>query len=166
MASFTLNTPVISFKKDDDYETGEKLWRMILPYLQPYNTIYEPFYCTGKSGEILSSFGFNVIHKDEDFFLHYNDYEYDIIVSNIPFSIKKKIFDTLREIDVPFIIIVPVSTMTKMFFIDTYKNEDITILIPPKRMQFDKKGVELSRCCFDCIFICYKLGLDKQIIFL
>jgi len=166
MASLSLNTPVISFKKDDDYETGEKIWKMILPYLQPYNTIYEPFFCTGKSGEIFTKFGFDCIHKDEDFFLHYNDYEYDIIISNPPFSIKKKIFDMLREIDKPFIMIVPVSTMTKQFFRDKYKNEDVTILIPPKRMQFDKKGVELSRCWFDCVFICYKLGLDKQIIFL
>src|SRR5210317_347769 len=166
MASLTLNSGIISFKKDDDYETTETIWKLIVPYLQPYDTIYEPFYCSGKSGNIITSFGFNVIHKDEDFFLHYNDYQYDIIVSNPPFSIKKKVFDTLKEIDKPFIMIVPVSTITKQFFRDKYKNEDITILIPPKRLQFSKKYVELNRCWFDCLFVCYKLGLDKQMIFL
>lgn len=165
MASLTLNSKQ-DFKKDDDYETTETIWKLILPYLEGYNTIYEPFYCTGKSGDILTTFGFEVIHKDEDFFLHYKQYDYDIIVSNPPFSIKKKIFDTLREIDKPFIMIVPVSTMTKHFFQSKYKNQDITFLIPPKRMQFSKSGKDLDRCWFDCVFVCYKLGLDKQIIFL
>jgi len=165
MASLTLNSGMIRFKKDDDYETTETIWKLILPYLNKYNTIYEPFYCSGKSGEIIQSFGFDVIHKDEDFFTHYNDYEYDIIVSNPPFSIKKEIFDTLREIDKPFILIVPVSTITKVFF-KPYRDKDISILIPPKRLQFSKKGEDLDRCWFDCIFVCYKLGLDKQIIYL
>jgi len=49
---------------------------------------------------------------------------------------------------------------------DKYKGEDISILIPRNRMQFSKKGDINKRCWFDTIFVCYKLGLNKQMIFL
>lgn len=165
MASLTLRGKQ-DFKNNDDYETTETIWKLIVPYLNDYNTIYEPFYCSGKSGEIFTKLGFDCIHKDEDFFLHYNDYDYDIIVSNPPFSVKKKIFDTLKDIDKPFILIVPISTMTKQYFKNKYKNEDITFLIPPKRLQFSKKGEDLDRCWFDCCFCCYKLNLGTPLIYL
>jgi len=164
MASLSLNT---SFKNDDDYETTPEIWNNIVPFLSFDKIIYEPFYCSGRSKEILNNIGYeNVIHKDEDFFVNYQRHNYDIIVSNPPFSKKKKIFDTLREIDKPFIMIVPVSIITKQFFMDKYKGEDISILIPRNRMQFSKKGDINKRCWFDTIFVCYKLGLGKEIIFL
>ena len=166
MASLTLNSGIIGFKKDDDYETTEEIWKMIYPYMKNYVSLYEPFYCSGKSGEILKSFGLNVIHEDEDFFENYMKHDYDLIVSNPPFSIKKQVFDTLHKINKPFIMISPVSIITKLFFREKYEDEDITILIPLRRLQFSKKDKQLSRCWFDCIFVCYKLGLDKQIIFL
>jgi hypothetical protein len=158
---------MISFKKDDDYETTEDIWAYILPFLSFDKVIYEPFYCSGRSKEILNNLGYkDVIHEDVDFFTNHDKYEYDVIVSNPPFSIKKKVFDKLREIDKPFIMISPVSILTKQFFMDKYKGEDISILVPKRRMQFSKKGEVNGRCWFDCIFVCYKLGLDKQIIFL
>ncbi len=166
MSSMPLRNGIITFKNDDDYETTEEIWKMALPYMKKYISLYEPFYCSGKSGEILKSFGFNVIHQDEDFFTNYMRHDYDLIVSNPPFSIKKKVFDTLHKINKPFIMISPVSIITKLFFREKYEDEDITILIPLRRLQFSKKGEDLNRCWFDCIFVCYKLGLDKQIIFL
>ena len=165
MASITL-TPQKNYKKDDDYETTEYIWGLIKTYLSNYSTIYEPFYCNGKSGEIFTKFGFDCIHKDEDFFENYNNYDYDIIVSNPPFSIKKQIFHTLKEIDKPFIMIAPISVITKVYFREKYENTDITILIPKKRMQFSKNDVVQGGSWFDSVFICYKLGLDKEIIYL
>lgn len=154
-------------KSNDDYESTEDIWKNIVPFVPFDKIIYEPFYCTGRSKDILNSIGYeNVIHNDVDFFTHYDKYEYDIIISNPPFSIKKKIFDKLREIDKQFIMIVPVSIITKQFFMDKYKDEDISILVPKKRMQFSKKGDINGRSWFDCIFVSYKLGLEKQIIFL
>ena len=62
--------------------------------------------------------------------------------------------------------IVPVSTITKLFFREKYADQDITMLIPNRRLQFSKKDEDLSRCWFDCVFLSYKLNLGKQIIFL
>ena len=52
----------ISFENNDDYETTEEIWKMVYPYMKNFDSLYEPFYCSGKSGEILKSFGFNVIY--------------------------------------------------------------------------------------------------------
>jgi len=164
MTSLTLRSN--TYKNDDDYETTEEIWEHILPFVSLDKIIYEPFYCSGRSKDILNNLGYkNVIHENEDFFINHQRHNFDTIVSNPPFTIKKKVFDTLREIDKPFIMIVPVSIITKQFFMDKYKDSDITLLIPRKRMQFSKSGQPLSRCWFDTIFVCYKLGLEKQIIF-
>jgi hypothetical protein len=164
MASLTLKGN--TFKNNDDYETNEDIWVMIKHYIPFGKIIYEPFYCSGRSGQILREMGFITIHEDEDFFIHHKRHHYDIIVSNPPFSIKNKILQTLYEIDKPFILIVPVSIITKQYFTELYKDKDVSILIPPKRLQFSKKGQDLNRCWFDCLFLTYKLGLDKQIIYI
>jgi hypothetical protein len=166
MCSLPLRNGIISFKNDDDYETPKYIWEMLDPYMDKNQTIYDPFYCSGLSKQYLNELGYNVIHNDEDFYENYDKHEYDIIVSNPPFSDKKKVFNKLKEIDKPFIMIVPVSTITKKFFRDKFKDDDISMLIPNGRLQFSKKGEQLSRCWFDCVFLCYKLNLDKQIIYL
>ena len=61
----------------------------------------------------------------------YNKLDYDIIISNPPFSIKQKIFKLLKQIDKPFILIVPVSIITKKYFMDNFK-DDFQIIIPKK----------------------------------
>ena len=167
MTSLPLRNGIITFAKNDQYETPKYIWEMLAPFVDKNHTIYEPFYCSGLSKQYLNELGYkNVIHVDEDFYDNYDKYEYDIIISNPPYSNKKKVFDTLKIIDKPFIMIVPVSTITKKFFRDKFKDDDITMLIPNKRLQFSKKGNTLSRCWFDTLFLCYKMNLKKQIIFL
>ena len=167
MSSLPLKRGIIQYRNDDDYETTEKIWKCILPFISLDKIIYEPFFSSGRSKDILNGLGYkNVIHEDEDFFSKYDTYKYDVIVSNPPFSIKKKIFDKLKEIDKPFIMISPVSIITKQFFMNMYKSEDISILIPRNRMQFAKKGEINGKSWFDCVFVCYKMGLGKELIFL
>ncbi len=156
----------VSFKKDDDYETPKYIWEMILKLVPRDKILYDPFYCRGNTASVMKELGYECIHEDEDFFTNHHRYEYDILLSNPPFSIKKKIFDELKKIDKPFILIVPVSTITKKYFMDNYRNDDITIIIPPKRMQFMKNGKQLKECWFDTVFICYKMGLNEKIIYI
>ena len=33
--------------KDDDYETHTKILKDLLPFIEKYNIIYDPFYCNG-----------------------------------------------------------------------------------------------------------------------
>jgi len=162
----SVKQPVMSYQKDDDYETPKYIWEMILKFISREKTLYDPFYCRGHTKSVMEELGYDCIHEDEDFFTSHDKHEYDILLSNPPFSIKKKVFDKLKKIDKPFILIVPVSTITTKYFKDNFKNDDITIIIPEKRLQFMKNGKQLKDCCFDTIFVCYKMNMEKQMIYL
>jgi hypothetical protein len=156
-----------TFTKFDDYMTPKKAWENIKDYIPTDKKIWEPFFGDGKSGEFLTELGFEVIHKDEDFFeTNYNDV---VVVSNPPFSKKKEIINRLVELNKPFILIMTSSTINCKYM-KNLLGKDLQIIIPNKRIQFDKfeKGERKTggRCNFDCFYYCYKIGLDKDILFL
>jgi hypothetical protein len=163
MAGFSTKT----FKKDDDYYTPKSAWEAIQHLIPKDKTIWEAFYGDGKSGEYLQELGFNVIHKEEDFFIH--NYG-DIVVSNPPFSMKKEVLTRLKDLKKPFILIMPSSMINYKYCNDLFRDDRLQIVIPRRRIQFDsmKNGerIQLGRCNFDCFYYCYKMDLDRDITFL
>ena len=158
MATFQTKT----FLKHDDYMTPKYAWENIQQYIPKDKIIWEAFMGDGKSGEYLKELGFDVIHNDNDFF---ESNEGDIIISNPPFSLVKKIVPRLIELDKPFILLMPVSKIATQYFKD-FKNK-IQIMIPDKRINFIKNGNEkTSNCNFDCFYYCYKMNLSTDIIWL
>ena len=166
MASLTLRggKKAINFNKDDDYMTPKEVWESIAHLLPKDKVIWESFYGDGKSGEYLTELGFQVEHHDIDFFDD-PSFNYDILVSNPPYSIKPKVFKRLAEIDKPFVMLVPVSTMTKKF-LKTYFQDKIQIIIPKSRIHFVKNGVQTKASWFDTCFIAHRMNLEKDITFL
>jgi|TARA_B110000503_G_scaffold140409_1_gene231251 hypothetical protein len=166
MASFHTKT----FLKHDDYMTPKYAWEDIQQYIPKDKVIWEAFYGDGNSGSYLADMGFDVIHKDIDFFE--ND-EGEIIVSNPPFSEAKKIMPRLRELDKPFILIMPSSKINTQYFRNSFKDVDdpLQIIIPRKRIQFIKlvngEIADLeNKCNFDCFYYCYKMNLPRDIIWM
>jgi len=164
MAGFHSKT----FTKHNDYMTPKHAWEDIKDYI-PKKKIWEAFYGDGKSGDYLTELGFDVIHEARDFFE--DPPEYDIIVSNPPFSEAKEIMKKLREIDKPFILIMPSSKINTSYFRE-WKDKGLQIIIPRKRIHFTKliDGKELdiqkNACNFDCFYYCYKIDLEKDILWL
>ena len=152
------------FVKDDEYNTPKEVWESIAHLLPKDKILWECFYGDGKSREYLSDLGFKVEHHKIDFFDDPN-FDYDILVSNPPYSIKPKVFKRLSEIDKPFMMLVPVSTITKKF-LKTYFQDKIQIVIPKTRIHFVKNGVQTKASWFDTLWVCYKMNLEKDIIFL
>jgi hypothetical protein len=156
-------------KEDDEYNTPKELWENIVNYLPGKDkVVWEAFYGNGKSGQILSDLGCTVIQSNVDFFddnSHIID-KTDMIVTNVPFSKKKEILIKLKEIDKPFILIMPAATMFTNYFKETFDENEIQIIIPAKRMHFEKNGVVLKRTSFDCCYFCYKMNLKNDIVWL
>ena len=167
MASFHTKT----FSKHDDYMTPKTAWVNIDQYIPKDKIIWEPFYGDGKSGEYLREIGCKeVIHLQEDFFE--ND-KGECIMSNPPFSDTKRIMNRLKQLDKPFILILPSSKINTQYFRENFKNTDsqLQIIIPRKRIQFVKlvDGDEVdapNKCNFDCFYYCYKMNLSRDIIWL
>jgi hypothetical protein len=143
----------------DDFNTPIKVWKDIEKYIPKDKVIWCPFYNDGK--HTLIDLQYNVIHEDKDFF-EYEPEDYDIIVDNPPFSIKKKILKRLLILDKPFILIMPISTLCSKYF-KQYKDK-IQIIIPPKRYNFIPQLK--SSATFDTFFYCYKMNLEKDILWL
>jgi len=158
--------------KLDDYNTPLYVWEMLLDYLNlDKNTkIYEPFYSNGVAKNYLAKLGYNnVIHENMNFFDNYDKYDYEIIISNPPYSIKKNILKTLYNIDKPFVLIVPTAIISKLYM-KTIFGKDIDklqFIIPNRRIQFERlDGYNQKRTAFDTIFLCYKMNLQKDIVYM
>lgn len=164
MAGFSTKT----FTKHDDYMTPFSAWDNIKQYIPKDKVIWEAFYLNGESGTHLNKLGFNVIHEDIDFFE--ND-KGDIIVSNPPFTRIPEVLARLKEINKPFILIMPSSKINTQYFRKLFCNTEdpIQIIIPIQRIQFEKlvegKKVENQKqaCNFDCFYYCWKIGLERDI---
>lgn len=162
MSAFQTKT----FLKHDDYMTPKFAWEDIKEYIPNDKEIWEAFYGNGTSGSYLKELGFNVIHEPVDFFENNLG---EIIVSNPPFSMVKKIMPRLLELDKPFILIMPSSKINTQYF-RPWKKKGIQIIIPPKRIHFIKlvngKEVESKGANFDCFYYCYKMNLENDITWL
>lgn len=144
---------------NDEYYTPNEEWDKIKHLIPKDKVIWEAFYGDGASGAYLATQGFNVISRDEDFFTANHG---DIVVTNPPFSKKKQVIQRLVELDKPFIMIMPLEVMTYKY-IEPIR-PFLQVLIPNKRMTFLKDGKPV-KFNYECIFFCYKMNLDKDLMY-
>ncbi len=167
MAGFHTKT----FTKHDDYMTPKSAWDNIKHLIPKNKVLWEAFYGDGGSGTHLSSLGFTTIHENIDFFT--NDCG-DIVVSNPPFTKTKEVLTRLKQLEKPFILIMPCSKINTQYVRNLFKDsqDQLQIIIPRKRIHFiktvDGKVPDdyKSKCNFDCYYYCYKIGLERDIIWL
>lgn len=166
MAGFSTKT----FSTHDDYMTPKSAWVAIKHIIPQNKLIWEAFYGDGTSGQYITELGFNVIHQDVDFFE--NDLG-DIVVSNPPFTKCSEVLARLKELDKPFILIMPCSKLITQYFRKLFNGDnDLQIVIPRKRIQFIKlvDGKPLDNwknaCNFDCFYYCWKINLPHSMIWL
>jgi hypothetical protein len=147
--------------KNDKWGTPNWVWDELKPHIPKDKIIWEPFYLNGKSGEYLRELGFDVIHEDEDFF---ENNKGDIIISNPPFSIKKLILKRLKELDKPFILLLPIETLTTKYFKNIFIDDtNFTMFFISKRIGFEGFGGKPYR--MTTIFLGYKVS-DRKLIYL
>ena len=148
--------------KDDDYETPKNILEMLLPYIKDYNIIYDPFYCAGRVKKDWEELGKTCINEKLDAFWRETPAEFDITISNIPFSCKEKCMELFFKLKKPFIILMPIDAMGSVWIKKYF--DDLQIIIPKKRLNFSKNGIVAGSCWFDTCFYCYGLDLKKDII--
>lgn len=144
----------------DHYITPNYAWHWIKDII-PCKNIYDPFYCDGKSGQIFKDMGFNIYHKQEDFFLNspknWEEQKEDYcIVSNPPYSIMGKVFKELKKRDRPFIMLVTIQKTATKYFRDTFKNGECSIVYPPTKIKFVYKGAKTYSSIPNTCYVCYR----------
>lgn len=154
--------------KYDEYYTPKEEWLNIQKFIPKGKVIWEPFNNTEDansfdSAKYLRQMGFKVISRPYNPKTGKNDFfksdHGDIVVSNPPFTLKREVLLRMKELDKPFILILPLPTMNTIYFRDMFMHEkDFGIIIPKKRIDFKNKINKASNC-FECAFYCWKVGV-------
>lgn len=149
----------------DDYTTPKYVWEQIKQFIPDDSIIWESAYCDGTSGSHFEELGFNVIHENKDYF-NWEPDNYTIQITNPPYSIKQKWIKRALELGKPWILLMSENVLgTK--YLKELTNEQIQIILPKRRINFNKiiDGIHVKNnsCSFNCYYYCYGLKLPKDI---
>ena len=168
------------FAVNDEYMTRKSAWEDIYKYIPKKikngNTVvWEAFYGSGDSAKYLREMGFKVYSKDEDFFNVTKDKliykKIGITITNPAFSCKAEVLKRLKELGIPFVLLVPTTVLHTLYFKNIFKGDkNIQLLFPYKKRQFDKQGLkpgekQNDNCSFYTVYICWKVGMKNDITF-
>lgn len=103
------------------------------------------------------------IESGQDFF-DYEPSEWDVIVSNPPFTNKRKFFERALSFDKPFALIMTNTWLNDSAPKQLFKHRDLQLLMFDKRMKFiSPDGRDNNKITFSSSYYCWNL-LPKQII--
>lgn len=152
-------------KKNDELYTPNYAIEPLLKYLPKDKIIWE---CTdfGSSNitKLLKQHDYKVIstHKDNfDFLTDIPNFDFDIIITNPPYSLKNEFLKKCYEYDKPFCLLLPLTSLEGIERGKMFREKGIDVLVLDKRCDFmDNKKSNW----FNTSWFCYKV-LPKQLIF-
>lgn len=149
-------------EKNDELYTPDEAVLPILKYLDKDKIYWE---CTdfGESNitKILKENGFKVVHtnKNEVNFLEDDvDFEFDVIITNPPYSLKNEFLKKCYEYQKPFMLLLPLTALEGKERGTLYRKYGVEVIVLDKRINFmkEKKNVWFNTSWF-CHKICDKL---------
>lgn len=152
-------------EKNDELYTPDYAIEPLLKYLPKNKIIWE---CTdfGSSNitKLLKQHDYKVIstHKDNfDFLTDIPNFDFDIIITNPPYSLKNEFLKKCYEYDKPFCLLLPLTSLEGIERGKMFREKGIDVLVLDKRCDFmDNKKSNW----FNTSWFCYKV-LPKQLIF-
>lgn len=101
---------------------------------------------------------FSHIDNGQDFF-NYEPKQWDIIISNPPFTDKRKFFERALSFGKPFSLLMSLTWLNDSAPKQLFKEKDLQLLMFDKRIKFNN----LNKITFSSAYFCYNF-LPKQII--
>ena len=151
-------------KYDELYTPSEAIYP-ILKYLDKNKIYWE---CTdyGSSNitKILKENGFKIIGtgKEEiDFLNEKPSFDFDVIITNPPYSLKNQFLKKCYEYNKPFLLLLPITTLEGKERNKIFKKYGLEIIVLDKRINFMKNK---NNVWFNTSWFCWKV-LPKQLIF-
>jgi len=154
--------------KNDECYTPAYAVKPILKYIPEGSTVWCPF--DTKESEFVKQISqeHNVIYSHidykEDFFQWEPMIEWDMIISNPPFTNKRKYFERALSFNKPFALIMTNTWLNDSAPMKLFKDKDLQLLMFDKRMKFNSPdGRPNNKITFSSSYYCYNM-LPKQII--
>jgi hypothetical protein len=165
----TQKVKLMSNKPFDELYTPNEATECLLSFIpKSVKTIWEPTAIPNSTiVKVLRDNGYKVItshiDKGQDFLKYIPEEQFDMIITNPPFSLKDKFLKRAFEIDKPFFFLLPLTTLEGQKRNKLFSNRKIEMVIPNKRFNFikGKKGSWFQTSWFG-----YKIGLENQLNFI
>lgn len=152
-------------EKNDELYTPNYAIEPLLKYLPKNKIIWE---CTdfGSSNitKLLKQHDYKVIstHKDNfDFLTDIPNFDFDIIITNPPYSLKNEFLKKCYEYDKPFCLLLPLTSLEGIERGKMFREKGIDVLVFDRRCDFMNNG---KSNWFNTSWFCYDV-LPKQLIF-
>lgn len=158
-------------KESDIQFTPDYVAKAIIKYVPPWtDTIWCPFDNDNSAFvRLLRETGYKVIatclENGQNFFTYEPNENYDLIISNPPFSLKDEILARLTELGKPYAMLLPLPTLQGQKRFDDLKNCEV--LVFDKRISYwqDEARTQMkTQPAFASIFIC-KDFLPERLVF-
>lgn len=140
----------------------------IIKYIRKHWVVWCPF--DTEDSEFVKQIrknGNKVIHshinEGQDFYSYEPEEHWDCIVSNPPFTAKRKIFERALSFGKPFALIMTNTWLNDSAPKQLFKDKDLQLLMFDKRMKFMNNGEVQNKITFSSSYYCWNL-LPKQII--
>lgn len=159
--------------KNDEFYTPMYAVKPLIDYLKQNNLINKNqiIWCPFDKPEsnfvqYLKNIGYKVIssHIDDGYDFYKYEPEFDIIISNPPFTGKRKIFERALSFNKPFALLMSNTWLNDSAPKQLFKNKDLQLFMFEKRVHFiQPDGTINKKTTFSSSYYCYNL-LDKQIV--
>ncbi len=152
--------------KNDEYYTPKYGVEPILKYIPKDAVVWCPFDTAdsefvkqiSKQNKVVYSH----IATGQDFF-NYEPKKWDVIISNPPFTNKKKYFERALSFNKPFALIMTNTWLNDAAPKQLFKDKDLQLLLFDKRMKFNNNGLIQHKITFSSSYYCWNF-LPQQII--
>lgn len=140
----------------------------IIKYIPKGSVIWCPFDKNDSNFVVLlKEAGFKVINSHisygQDFFTYEPVEHWDCIVSNPPFTDKRKIFERALSFDKPFALLMSNTWLNDAAPVQLFMDKQLQLLLFDKRMKFLNNGKIDNKITFSTSYYCHKL-LPKDLI--
>ena len=158
------------FDMPDECYTPENAIYPLLPFIKCYKTICDCAFGSGMLAHHFNKFGFNVVGIEGYNFLSKDSEkiaDFDIIITNPPYSLKDKFLERVFEIRKPFAFLLPLTTLEGIKRSKMFRDKNIQLIIPNRRINFANPcgRKNKSSCWFATCWFCWKMDLPKQLNF-
>ena len=154
--------------KNDECHTLDYAVKPILRFIPEEAVVWCPFdlresefvkQITELGNRVIATHIFN----GQDFYTYEPDEHWDCIISNPPFTGKRKIFERALSFGKPFALLMSNTWLNDSAPKQVFKDYDLQLLMFEERMKFENNGIINNKITFSTSYFCYNF-LPKQII--
>lgn len=155
----------------DDFQTPVSAILDFAPFV-PRGIVWDPACGKGNVVRGFDTMGFRVHGSDiktgDDFLSPHaaQARDFDVIVTNPPYSIKDKFIARCLEIGKPWALLMPVTALGEQWRVEMWRRNGIQLVLPPERIRFETPYNKKSDPWLFTMWFCHGFNLPREINFI